>query len=283
MINLPTRQELRELEGFNKSFCLTIYAPYIESNNETNPVQIEVKNLLREAETILSSADVSDRNIKRTLQPIKKHMEENELWPLRHESLLFFAHPTFFQTYHIPDLASSHLLTIETGFNLDILRQAMKTNEKYLVLALGHRNVQLYEGDRDHINSVSLKDFPLDMVHSLNIDEYPESSQTHPTGPVSLGKASRTPHEQYEVHQVDKTMLKEFFRRVDKKLHPYLSERTEPLILAGVDYIVALYRMINSHPFILKGAIIGNPEDTASQDIRKRAWTIAEEELKFHQ
>lgn len=280
MINFPTKQELEELRTFHEPFCLSIYVPFIEPNASENPSRIVVKNLLREAETTLVSSGVPVRDVRKTLQPIKEQMEQSELWPTRDESLVFFSHPHFFRHYHMPNHETPYLLTVETGFNLDALLQVMQSNKRYFVLALGHKNVRLYEGDRDRIHEVKLKNFPHDMLKSLRIDEFPKSRETHSIAPASSGKGSEAFHEQYNVRQVDKVMLKEFFRRIDKWLSPYLQKRSYYLILAGVEYELAMYRSVSTYPNTLADAVIGNLDDTPLQSIREKAWAIVSKELK---
>jgi len=153
-------------------------------------------------------------------------------------------------------------------------KQEANTNKGYFVLALGHRNVQLYEGDRDTIRPVNLKNFPNDMVNSLRVDEYPQSRQTHTIASASHGKGSEGFHEQYDIRSIDKKMLKEFFRRVDKQIHSYLYKHQHPLILAGVGYELAIYRTVNTYPHLLADMIAGSTEDINLQDIRKKAWAI---------
>lgn len=251
MIDFPSQQELDELKAFHEPFCLTVYAPLIDPNAAANPNRIEVKNLLRESETALLAAGVKPRDVKKTLQPARALLEGHEFWPVHHESLALFMHPKLFRYYHIPDHSTPYLLTIETGFNLKPLLRVMKNNQRYYVLALGHKNVRLYEGDRYGLKPVRIKNFPADMKETLGIDEYPESRETHTIAPASTGKGSEAYHEQYNVSQTDKDMLLKFFRRIDRHLHSFLFYHEKPLILAGVHYLLPIYRKVNTYPGLL--------------------------------
>ena len=274
MINFPSQQELNELKAFHEPFCLTIYVPLIEPNAATNPNRIEVKNLLREAETALQSAGVKPRDIKKTLRPARLLLDNHEFWPIHHESLVLFMHPKLFCYYHIPDHVTPYLLTVETGFNVDPLLQAMQNNQQYYVLALGHKNVRLFEGDHYNLKPVQLKDFPADMKEALGIDEYPKFRETHTIAPASSGKGSEAYHGQYNVSQTDKDMLLEFFRRIDHRLHGFLFQHRRPLIIAGVNYLLPIYRQANTYPGLLTGAITGNQEYVDLQTIKEKAWQI---------
>lgn len=274
MINFPNQQELEELRAFDEPYCVTIYAPFIDPNAATNPNRIELKNLLREAEAALQSAGVQPKDIKKTLRPARALLEGDEFWPVHRESLVLFMHPKLFRYYHIPDHGTPYLLTVEEGFNLEPLLKIMKNNKNYFVLALSHKNVQLYEGDHYHLQPVHLKNFPSDMKKALRIDEYPKWRETHRIAPSYMGKGSEASHGQYNVSQTDKDMLKEFFGRIDHSLHHYLSSQDKPLILAGVEYLLPIYRQANTFPQLLKDDIKGNLEHSRLESIQERAWSL---------
>lgn len=276
MFRFPTGQELKQLQMFKKPFCLTIYAPYIDPNTTENPARIEMKNLLRDAEVALVSAGVKEKDASKTLRPIREYMEKSEIRATRHEGLVFFSHLKFFAHFHMPDYATPRTLTVGTGFNLDPLLEIMQGNQQYFVLALAHKNVQLYRGDHFELKLVRLKNFPTDMKDALGIDEYPRSIETHSIAPASTGKGSEAQHEQYDVSQTDKNMLLNYFRQIDRRLHRFLVYHQKPLIIAGVDYLLPIYRKANTYPGLLDISITGNQEHVDPQHIREKAWRLIE-------
>jgi hypothetical protein len=280
MVNFPTAQEMEELKTYHEPSCLSVYVPYVEPNTPENPSRIQVKNLLRDAEVALLSSGASGDAVRKTLLPIRKQMEQNELRPARKESLAFFSHPNFFRCYHIPNYEVPYSLTVGSGFNIEAIEQVMQMNKPYFVLALSHKSVRLYEGNRDTIDEIEMKNFPHDMLETLRIDEFPKSAETHSIASARTGKGSEAVHEQYNVRQVNKTMLKEFFRLINKHLHPYLQKYSYPLILAGVKYELAMYMDINTYPNVLTDTIVGNIDEAPLHDIRARAWGIVSGERK---
>ena len=275
MINFPTLDELKELEAFQGPYGLTIYAPPIDPNATTDPNRIEVKNLLRDAETALLSAGMNPRNVEKTLRPARQLLESHEFWRIHHESLVMFMHPKLFRYYHIPNHDTPTLLTVENSFNLKPLLEVMKDNQQYYVLTLGHKNVRLYEGDHYDIKSIELKHFPANMKETLRIDEYPESRETHSIAPA--GKGSEAYHEQYNVTQTDKTMLLEFFHRIDHYLHSFLFSNQKPLVIAGVNYLLPIYRKANTYPGLVNESIPGNQDDPDLQLLKEKAWSLVGE------
>ena len=274
MISIPSYDELTVLRSFHEPLSLTLYAPFIEPNGPDNPLCIEVKNLLREARRELKIAGASERHIKETIGHIEAQMERGEIWQTRHEALVFFSHPQLFRYFHVPDTGETSVVTIGSSFDLTPLESALEASQPYFVLMLGHKDVRLYEGDQYQIHAVALDDFPANLEDALAIDEYPESRQTHTIASAARGKGSEAFHEQYGTRDVDKVLLKEFFRRIDARLRPYLHRHPYPLVLAGVEYVVALYRSVNTYPRTAADIITGNLSDVSLDEVRERATAV---------
>lgn len=274
MIQLPTPQELKQLQKFKQPFCLSIYAPNIEfdPNGATNPNKIELKNMLAEADVMLADSGVEPRQIRKTLRPAWSIMDKPDFWAPRSDSLALFLHPDLFRYYYLPGEVPG-MLTVARGFNLGPLRAATGDNRKYLVLALAHKNVRMFEGDRFRIRQLRLKNFPANMEESLNIDEYPKAAETHTIAPAG-NKGSEAFHGQYNANQTDKQMLLQFFRLMDSRLRKFLQTKDEPLIIAGVEYLLPIYRQANTSPYLVPGGLTGNFEHVNPQDIRERAWAL---------
>lgn len=272
-MNLPGPKEMSELRDFDEPFCLTIYCPYDAPTSTGRPSRIALKNLLGEAETALLSSGVQPRDVRKTLRPARLLLDSREFWPPQYGSLAIFSHPGLFRYYHIPAQSGHvpYMLSVSKGFNLNPLSRIMRSNRHYYILALGHKNVRLYEGDCYGLAPVHLRDLPADMERLLRIDEYPRSFETHTVAPADRRKRSQAPHGQYNVRQTDKTMLVEFFRRIDKRLHSFLSDKRAPLIIAGVKYLQPLYRQVNTYPELLPIAITGNAERESMDSIRRKA------------
>lgn len=183
-------------------------------------------------------------------------------------------HPKLFRYYHVPNQTVPYQLTVSRGFNLDALEEAMRNDRAFYVLALSHHNVRLFKGGKYWLKPVHLKAFPVSMEETLHIDEYPKWEQKHAIAPARAGKGAEAFHGQYNVSQTDKTMLAEFFRRIDHRLHPFLMRFRAPLVLAGTEYLLPIYRRINTYPDLQERGIAGNVEHASIQTIHNRAWVL---------
>ncbi len=270
MVNLPSQSELKILEDFNDSFCLTIYVPYSEPSASSNPNRIEFKNLLQQAKKALESAGVSVSQIEKTLLPAQKLINGSEFWPMHREGLVLFMHPKLFRYFHIPSEGLTHMITVGEAFNLEPLRNIIDNNMKYFVLVLGHNKSGLYLGDKYSLSKIEVSGFPSNIKDALNIDEYSKSMENHEIAPAYMGKGSEATHEQYDKSMIDKDYLLQYFRLIDKKIHSFLQTKKYPLILAGVDYLLPIYRQVNSYSNLSDISCKGNFDYLSIDEIHKK-------------
>lgn len=87
-------------------------------------------------------------------------------------------------------------------------------------------------------------------------------------GVVFGTNSDRERHEEY---------LRHFFKEVDKGVKRILQGRAGPLILAGVEEEVALYRHVNSYPRVVEQAVLGSPDGFEPNELHDRAVEIARE------
>ena len=277
MFQLPNKQEMQELRANDTPYSVSMYVPYIEpSGGMSNPNWIEFKNILRDAEVALSEAGADGQTIAQTLQPGYDLLEQNDFWPSLHTSLAVFAHKDFFRYYHIPQPKVEFLVSVEKGFWLEPLEQIIANDTTYLVLALSHHGVQLYQGDKYTVHQVQVDDLSKSLQKALMIDEKPRSLEQHTVAPASRGKYSETFHGQYNQKEVDKQWLVKYFRMIDEALHDFLRGKETPLVLAGVEYLHPIYREVNTYPHLIKKGLTGNFEHAKPEEIRDKARQLLE-------
>jgi hypothetical protein len=73
-----------------------------------------------------------------------------------------------------------------------------------------------------------------------------------------------------------KDNLLRYFQKVDESLQELLQDRYLPMILAGVDYLLPLYRQASSYPNILEQEITGSPKVWSADYLHEKAWEIME-------
>lgn len=269
MIHIPTDTEMRTLEAFKKTDCLSIYVPYIAPNQSGNPNRIQLKNLLKQANQTLSAEGLNKTKIDSLLKPAKELVDSNEFRINYKHSLVLFIGQGFFRYYHLPPEGVTASVILGASFDIQQIDKLISDNPSYFILLLSHNGAKLLIGNKYDIEEI--QSFPSTMRQDLRIDENPKSFQTHSIAPATSGKESEIVHGQYNKSQVDKEMLTEFFQHIEKKVNKIVKNEKTPLVLAGVDYVLSLYRQINTYPHTLRGEIAGNLENLSLDQIRKLA------------
>jgi len=55
-----------------------------------------------------------------------------------------------------------------------------------------------------------------------------------------------------------------------------LGEEHYPLLLAGVDYLLPIYKEANNYPYLVESYLEGNPDDLSINQLHQRAWGVLE-------
>jgi hypothetical protein len=76
---------------------------------------------------------------------------------------------------------------------------------------------------------------------------------------------------------VERDLIARFFRQVDAGLwKEELHDEHAPLVLAGVDFLLPMYREISRYPSIVEEGVVGNPDRFRPEELHQRAWAILE-------
>ena len=273
MITLPDIERLHDLGAFPEPLCVTIYIPFIDTSTMDSPMRIVLKDAIKDAAVELESLGASERVIKRTLRPARRLAGSTSAFRSHYrEGLALFLHASRSWCYYLPADAVVMRVRVGRGFDTEQLRRVVDSNRAFAVLVLDSHATQLYVGDRFRLEPAPLEGFPADMVQTLRIDEFPSSRELHGIAPAYMGKGSEGYHGQYNVAEVNKQQLTEFFRIVDRRLHKYLAVRHLPLVLAGVGYLLPLYRAVNTYKAIVPGGLRGSFRRIGLSSLHARAW-----------
>ena len=74
----------------------------------------------------------------------------------------------------------------------------------------------------------------------------------------------------------ERNELTRYFRAIDQALLDFHEGENIPLVLAGVEYLIPIYREKSNYPNIVEDFIRGNPEMLSSEELHKLAWEIVE-------
>lgn len=274
MNDLPSKHDVLDLTAHRGRFCVSIYSPDLSTGITVDTARITLKNVVKKIKSELKSNNRSNDEIYIFIHPLQSFIDSTEFQFALRKDLTIFISDTIFRYFVLPSDSIKYAVLMNQKFDVKQLDNFLSINQEYFVLCLGRKAVRLLRGDRYRLERVRIKSLPTNMYQALGIDEFQKSSEAHSIALGTAGKGSKAYHGQYNRNETDKIMLERYFRMIDKSIHRTLTSQNKPLVIAGVNYLLPIYKKVNSYKGIVKESILGNQEQTDLHILREKAWKI---------
>ncbi len=254
---------------------MSIYMP-TQRTGDVEQGAIRLKNLLRDAEDKLQGMGLRQPEAARLLEQGRALVDDTLFWHHQGDGLALFIAPDMFRYFRLP-YRLDEMVAVSNRFHVSPLLPLFANDGIFYVLGLSQNKVRLIQCSRDGGREVTPGTLPESMADVLQYDEFSENLQFR-SGPSqgAAGKGNAIYHGHGEGKDVAKEQVVRFLREVDHGLHEALKDEQSPLVLAGVEYLLAHYREINSYPSLLSEEVDGNPDDVSPAALQSRAWPIVE-------
>lgn len=263
-------EEFKELLLVSGPQCVSIFLPTHRKGPEIQQDPIRLKNLVREAERQLVEAGVKSAQIEELLSPAKALAEDIHFWRYQSEGLCLFLGAGVFKSFRLP-AAFSEVVVVNDRLHLKPLSEFLSTDDRFFLLSLSHNCTTLFSGSRYGLIERKVDGLPKSLSDVVAEKEKDQTVQARSAS--GSGQGSSMFHGHFETDR-DKDELLRYFREIDKALAPTLKEGTAPLLLSGVEYLLSLYRSINSYRFILTASLVGNYDRENSDTLFDKAWPL---------
>ena len=254
--------------------CVSLFLPieWAEPARQQNSIRLE--NLLRQAEQRLIARGLSAAAAHDILAPAYELIENRSFWAPQVEGLAIFAATNLFRVYRLP-LAFEELVIVDARAHITPLLPLLSSDGQFYVLAVGLGGVQLFQGTQYGLSPVALQGMPTSLRESLRYDEFAKQPQFHPGVPGRSGERGAIFHGQ---GARDGTVVKQealrYFQQVDHAVRQALRNASAPLLLAGIAYLLPIYRAANTYPQLIEEDIAVNPDDLPLDELHAQAWAI---------
>lgn len=273
-MDLISKQDLTTLlEGRGDSPHVSIFLPTIRAGAETQQNPIRFKNLLREAQQRLLERGMDKGAAEAYLERARNLVDDFDFWQHQEEGLAVFLADGFFETYRLP-LSFTELAAVEDRFHVKSLFPLFNDQGRFFLLALSQKNVRLLRGDRYRIAEVDLQDVPKSLADALGSDLTEPHVQYHTGSNASRQQRGPIFHGQGAGEEDSKDEIRKFFHVLDDGLKEYLGTSRAPLVLAGVDYLLPLYREVTDYAHTVEEGVTGNPDELSPDALHERAWEL---------
>lgn len=274
-MRLLGRSELKVLLQRPEETSVSIYMP-TQRTGDVEQGAIRLKNLLRNAEDKLLGMGLRQPEATHLMEQGWALVDDPLFWHHQGDGLALFMAPDIFRYFRLPYHLDETVI-VSKRFHVSPLLPLFANDGIFYVLALSQNKVRLIQCSRDAGREVTPRTLPGSMADVLQYDEFSENLQFR-SGPTqgAAGRGNAMYHGHGEGKDVAKDQLIRFLREVDHGLHEALKEEQSPLVLAGVEYLVAHYREVNTYQHLLSDDVDGNPDDLSPAELQNRAWPIVE-------
>jgi hypothetical protein len=274
-VDLLSRQELEKLIGKPGGPCVSIFLPTHRAGADTRQDPIRLKNLIGEVQDRLFAKGLRAAEADLILAPARDLLGDGVFWRHQSDGLAVFLSRAAFHHYRLP-LRFEELVVVADRYHVKPMLPLLTGDGRFYVLALSLNGVRLLRATRRGIGEVQLRDVPRSLANALRHDDPERQLQFH-TGTSGRGDGGRSAVFHGHASEEDpKEQALRYFRQVDRGVAELLKGERSPLVLAGVDYLLPIYREANTYPYLEEKGLTGNPERLGDEELHERAWEIVE-------
>ena len=279
-MDILTVQELQELTNKESNLFISIYLPTFRSGVDIRQNLIRFKQLLREAEASLYEMQMSKSEIEELLKPATNLIAETKFWQNQGDGLALFIHSNGIDYFRLP-IEFNETMKISNKIYIKPLLPLFTGNGQFNILALSKNEVRLFRCSRQTVREIELKDAP-DSMHVMQVDDEVDSPRGYLAMRISrnVGKNQLTYNKVTQIQSneddYERNELTRYFRAIDESLIEMHKGDIVPLVLAGVEYLIPIYREKSKYPYIVDDFIKGNPELLNGKELHKLAWELVE-------
>ncbi|MBV8731137.1 MAG: hypothetical protein JO336_15125 [Acidobacteriia bacterium] len=188
-----------------------------------------------------------------------------------------------------PSISALHRAPVQIGgpippavrvadrFDARTILSIMAAQRDFYILALSQKRPRLLRCTQNSSEEVPFPaGTPSSLADAMQTRQPDHDLANHSSGGPSIGAGSvvfgtssdRDAKNEYLLH---------YFRELDKAVNALLKSSGEPLILAGVDYELALYGRVNTYSHLLDTGIQGAPDGLEGGEMHRRALQILDQ------
>ena len=261
------------LSAYKADVCVSILLPTHASGVEVNEQVdfIAFKNALQQVEKTLQQKNIETTRVRKILKPAYEMLRDDKLWKTLSKGLVLYFSDDFFKFIRLAGPVKNEIL-VNSTFSVSALVPFMVRKEYFYLLVISKKTPQLYRADAFGIEHIPVDEMPLavdDVVHFENKDDQKlfRAGGGDKGGANYHGIGSGKPDEKQNVaaflEEVDDTIWKS-----------HLHYSTVPLLLAGLDHHIPIYRSVSDYNNIWPEALTGNHKMEDPHELHERAMEI---------
>lgn len=261
-----------ELASYQAPCCVTMYIPTHKSGVEVNEKKdaINFKNALQDVSKRLADKEIPQAVIEQMLTPGYELLQNDAFWAGMNEGLAVFISEGYFRYIKMP-VAPENELMCEKSFYVSPLIPIMASKEYFFLLVISKQKCKLFRADAFGMEYIDVPDLPEEMMEVKRISE--KDASTVRVANSSGGGANF--HGMGGGNPDEKANIATYFEHVDDILYKQiLHTENVPLLLAGVEYLIPIYKSVCDYHNVCSESITGSHEHDDKNELYKLAKEI---------
>ncbi len=254
---------------------ISIYSPTSRQSSEGyKKDQIHFKNQLQEVAIKLDKDHhLENKEIKSLLAPAHELLDNQKFWQNNSDMLACFISSEGMEILKVPiDIKDGQNFIGEKPLLLPMVPE-LSDDGHYYILLLNLDQILLYEATRNSIQEILLD--PEEVALSFTAEEEEDENQKQLHGQGGSGNAGVMYHgHDGGSDEKKKVTILNYFHRMTNMLEPKLYNNPLPLILAGVDYLIPIFKEASKYNHLLDGHVSGAYGEKDMMTLHQKSWEI---------
>jgi len=274
MTHSPHRAALAELASYATPPCLSLYQTTHRNHPDNLQDPIRYRHGLNALEASLRQQHTAGE-ARALLEPFEALAHDADFWQHTLDGLAVLGGAGLFRVFRL-QRAVPELAIVASSFHTKPLRRFLQTIGRYHVLGLSRHRMQLFEGDRNVLDEISLGAAAPHLTAADQPGEVPAEPHSPASSNGAVGNLA-TPHNPGSKKDDTDGDVEGFFRAVDRVvLEQHSKPSGLPLILAALPAHHHLFRQLSHNPHLIEARLEFNPEHVPMDELRLRAWEAVE-------
>lgn len=265
-----TKETILDLAQEESNTCISIFLPTHKAGEDVQKDPICFKNLLVEAEKKLKDRGMKSRDIENFLEGPRKLLDQPSFWRHNDNGLAVFITDDGFKYYRIPYSFSDKVM-LDNHFLITPLIPMITLEGTFCILTLSQKNIRFLRCTRNDFELINMGKTPTSMEEFLKFDVYHPNLQHHAG---QGGNRNAIFHGHGGAKDTDTKEVENYLKTVENHVTSFLKKSNDPLVLAGIDKAIDIYKKVNHYNRLLDQSVSGNPDPKSDKELKDEAWEV---------
>ena len=272
-----TKDSFAALAKHQGDTCISVYMQTHMKGSEVNELADNTvfKNYLQQITAQLKQKNMNELAIEKLLAPSFELLRNDDFWRQQSKGLAVFITEGSTQYIKLPSAPKQEELLVNTSYYLSPLIPMIMQGDYFYLLVLSKKQSKLYRAGEHGIVELIINEMPNGVDDVVHFEEK-EDQKLFRTGSSGAGGGANY-HGQGAGKPDEKEHIAMYFDEVDETIwKAVLNKENVPLLLAGVEYLIPIYKSVAQYKPIWDVAITGNHQYTDLNELHQQAKKVME-------